>query len=135
MVKLYRTAKKKVRDLNTGKVYDTIREASQAVGISPTQISYLIAGKRHDDYHKFEFVNCFDPSTTLCCGCSKYDCSWVKRLVPVEGWEATENKVLRSYNVNKCPEYEPMRREKSNGNRSTEKSEEEVPQEGKAPVD
>ena len=50
---------------------------------------------------------------TLCQKCSRLDCSWMRDLIPVPGWEATpstikngEDRMLKSYHVISCPLYE-----------------------------
>ena len=55
--------------------------------------------------------------TSLCCDCKRLDCSWMKNLEPVAGWEAIPTNVgyktargfvdLPSYCVISCPGYTP----------------------------
>lgn len=61
--------------------------------------------------HKHEiFLN---SKITLCQKCSRLDCSWMRDLIPVPGWEATPSKIkngegrkVKSYHVISCPLYE-----------------------------
>lgn len=48
-------------------------------------------------------------SDTICWHCEKAcgGCSWADRFEPVEGWVARKGNI--SYNVRKCPEYEPLK--------------------------
>lgn len=54
--------------------------------------------------------------STLCWDCKNYNCSWITRGKPVEGWKAKKTRViaketkggagaLNSFVVSKCPEY------------------------------
>lgn len=53
--------------------------------------------------------------TTLCWSCTKLDCTWMRSLEPVSGWEAEKTEVghttkqgfvhLPSYCVKSCPGY------------------------------
>lgn len=52
---------------------------------------------------------------TLCWNCKNMGCSWMKNMMPVDGWTADETeistkkdvrrRVLRSYFVHECPEF------------------------------
>ena len=62
----------------------------------------------------------YDKNATLCWECKKASggCSWSKKFVPVEGWDATPTKVwvghtsakpyIDSFHVNECPEFEQI---------------------------
>ncbi len=57
---------------------------------------------------------------TLCWSCANTKCSWAKKLIPVEGWTATETVIkdngmsgyMHSYQVKKCPEYKQESKDK-----------------------
>ena len=54
---------------------------------------------------------------TLCWRCRHLDCSWMRSLIPVPGWTATQHqlrfstfgriRVAASYSVERCPLFEP----------------------------
>jgi len=56
---------------------------------------------------------------TLCWDCARLDCSWIKNLEPVAGWEAVPTDVglirkgirrkVPSYRVISCPGYAPSK--------------------------
>lgn len=50
---------------------------------------------------------------TLCFSCERLDCSWMRDLIPVEGWKANKSNIKYnnggiSYSVVVCPEYKPF---------------------------
>lgn len=53
---------------------------------------------------------------TICWKCSRTDCSWMKELKPVPGWNAIEasmrynKKTLRTANVISCPLFEEVKK-------------------------
>lgn len=61
-------------------------------------------------------------AATICWDCTKLDCSWMKSLEPVAGWDAEKTyhtdkvngkmKDWLSYCVKSCPGYIPAKKEK-----------------------
>lgn len=103
----------------TGKVYNSVREAAQILGINENGITQCITGRAHTagGYH-------WERYESLCLSCQNATgvCSWSRlshkngapSFSPVKGWEATKGireystrKNSTAYHVTFCPIYIP----------------------------
>ncbi len=97
--------------------YVSIYHASLVTGLNATNIGKAATGLlTHYGGYKWEFKDNRKPyfkKDTLCWSCATCSpkCSWKRKLIPVEGWEAKpvklkmQYKIYDSYIVKSCPLY------------------------------
>ena len=121
----------KVRCIDTGEVFDSIRTAANAYGLIASYISACCKGRIHTTGGmRWEYVQKSKCSYhTLCWKCHRSDhwvddptpCPWSSNLEPVEGWTAEETSIgcdsreVPTYIVIKCPLFKPNERRERNG--------------------
>lgn len=121
----------RVKCVETGEVFNSIKEASEKYKTHPASISRCCkgdsytAGGRHWVFMGLGLTKPEKPRGSLCWYCHLADhwvdeptpCPWAEHGKPVEGWTAKETRMpgepesVRSFFVKECPLYIPNKRE------------------------